>query len=322
MPTHIEAMMVGMDLRELDGDHGDASGRLSVPAVLALERVAERSQPPYLTVFSGPVTRNTGSRVFGGQVLGQVVAAAARTLPPGYPVHHASGQFVRPADGTAPLRFHVKHERDGRVFALRTVEAIQHDRLVFTGLVSGHVPGRGVEHQIPRLVGPGPEDSPGGDAWYADWPTYVRYLRKLEDELGVELRFPTAPVHVAALRGEATQPQQSVWVRCRDALADLPEGSADHVAHAAALAYLSDLLLLGAALGPHRRTMFDQDVQVATINHAIWLHAPTARADEWLRVEQWAPWSGNGMAMCRSELFALDGRLIASVSQESLIWIV
>lgn len=319
-----------MDLRELDLGDGDGSPRLSLPELLTLHRVpATRGGPedPGVEgpagplVFQGRSTANTGSRVFGGLVLGQVVAAAALTLPDGYPVHHLSGQFAGPADGRAPLTFHVKHVRDGRAFALRTVEAVQHGRVVFSGLVSGHVGGKGIDHQVPLLQGPGPEDSPSGDAWYASWPDHVKYTRRLELELGLELRFPSPPVHVAALRGEPAAPEQSVWVRSAVPLPDLPDGRPDPVLHAAAFAYVSDVLLLGTSLGPHRRTMFDSDVQVATINHALWLHAPV-RVDDWVRVDQSAPWSGNGVAMCRSELFAPDGRLVGSVGQESLIRIL
>ncbi len=327
-----------MDLRELNLGEGDAAERLSLPELLTLHPVSssgrepadadsddsdgdggERGPAPGL--FEGPSTSNTGSRVFGGLVLGQVVAAAALTLPDGYPVHHLSGQFAGPADGRAPLRFHVKHVRDGRAFAIRTVEAIQHGRVVFAGLVSGHVGGEGIDHQVPRLEGPGPEESPNGDAWYAPWPDHVRYTQRLELELGLELRFPSPPVHVAALRGEPTEPRQSVWVRSAVPLPDLPDGRPDPVLQAAAFAYISDLLLLGSALGPHRRTMFDPEVQVATINHALGLHAPV-RVDDWIRVDQSAPWSGNGVAMCRSELFSPDGRLVGSVGQESVVRIL
>lgn len=318
-----------MDLRELDLGDGDASQRLALPDLLTLRPVdaddgvggAGPRTASEVSVFEGPVTTNTGSRVFGGLVLGQVVAAAAHTLPEGFAVHHLSGQFAGPADGHASLRFHVKHVRDGRAFALRTVEAVQHGRVVFAGLVSGYVGGEGIDHQASRLEGPDPQESPNGDSWYAPWPDHVRYTQRLEQELGLELRFPGPPVHVAALRGEPTAPRQSVWVRSREPLPDLPDGRLDTLRHAAGLAYISDVLLLGSSLGPHRRTMFDPDVQVATINHALWLHAPV-RIDDWVRVDQSAPWSGNGTAMCRSELFARDGRLVGSVGQESLIRIL
>lgn len=319
-----------MDLRELDLDDGNGPPRLTLPELLSLRRVAaddDAAAPSggwsrESSVFEGPSTANTGSRVFGGLVLGQVVAAAALTLPEGFPVHHLSGQFVGPADGRAPIRFHVKHVRDGRAFATRTVEATQHDRVAFAGLVSGHVPVDGVVHQIPTLEGLGPDEARTGEEWYAPWPDHARYAQRLELELGLEIRFATEPVHVPTLRGEPTQPRQSVWVRSRERFPDLPGGEVDPVAHAAGLAYLSDLLLLGSALGPHRKTMYDPDVQLATINHGLWLHGPLVRADEWIRIDQSAPWTGNGMAMCRSELFATNGRLVGSVAQESMIRIV
>ncbi len=314
------SMMGLVDLRSVNPEDVDLSKRLSLPAILDLRRLdpAEVDADPDEVVFEGPVTTNTGPRVFGGQVFGQAVAAGGRTMPEGYELHHVTSYFLRPADGHAPIRFHVKHLRDGRAFTQRIVEAIQHGRRLFYGIASGHVPEPGYSHQVSRFEGPGPEESPTGEEWLAEWPREAAVTAIMQAELGLDLRFPVPPVRLATLRGEVTEPRQSVWMRSRDRLPDLPDGRSDPVIHAAALAYLSDLLLVSASLGPHRRTMYEDGLQFATINHALWLHAPV-RVDEWVRYEQSCPWMGNGTNMGRGELFAPDGRMVGSVAQEGLV---
>lgn len=306
-----------MDLRAVDPEQADASRRLSLPAVLGLRRVG----PGDDEVFEGPVSPNLGPRVFGGQVFAQAVVAGVRTFPESSRFHYASAQFLRPADGHAPIRFHVEALRDGRAFAQRIVRAVQHDRVVLFAVVSGHVPEPGYAHQTCRFEGPGPEDSPTAQEWFADWPEHARRTGLMATELGLDLRFPTAPTRLAALRGQVTTPTQSVWMRSSEPLPDLPDGRPDPVLHAGALAYLSDLLLLSSSLGPHRRTMYDEGLQFATINHALWMH-DEVRVDDWVRYEQVTPWMGHGTSMGRGELFAPDGRLVGSVGQEGLVRIV
>jgi acyl-CoA thioesterase II len=253
------------------------------------------------------------TRVFGGEVAGQALVAAARTVAPDRTVHSLHAYFLLPGDPARPILYQVDPIRDGSSFTTRRVVGIQHGAAIFTLSASFQVAEAGVHHQVPELTAADPDDLPPATtflqrtderaaAWYA----------QLSRRFPLELRFPEEPPALATVRGETRPPRQVVWIRSAEPLPD------DPVLHACAATYGSDLMLLGTALLPHRLQFGHPRLQMASLDHAVWFHGPF-RADEWLCYEQESPWAGNARALCRGSLFDRRGTLVATVMQEGLV---
>lgn len=250
-------------------------------------------------------------RVFGGQVVGQALVAATRTVKD-RPVHSLHGYFLRPGDPAVPIVYQVARLRDGGSFTTRQVTAIQHGKPIFTMGASFHAPEEGaLAHQAAMPIAPLPEDLPGEkemkERFLAQAADNVRAY--WERDRPIELR-PTDFEHY--LTDRALDPHQQVWVRATDRLPD------DPAVHAAVLAYASDMTLLDTALFTHGRSVFAPDMQLASLDHAMWFHGPF-RADDWLLYDQDSPFSGGSRGFCRGELWTRDGRLVASTTQEGLM---
>jgi len=249
-------------------------------------------------------------RVFGGQVIGQALVAAARTVE-GRIAHSLHGYFLRPGDPAVPILYEVDRIRDGLSFTTRRVAAIQHGRPIFSMEVSFQVAEAGLDHQIAMPAVPPPEELPSesdiSSLYLEGAPESVR--RYWERERPIELR----PVDLRHYLGrEALEPSQYVWVRATGRLPDDPE------IHRCVLAYASDMTLLDTALFPHGRMVFDPDLQAASLDHAMWFHRPF-RADDWLLYAEDSPSASGGRGFNRGSLFSRDGQLVASVAQEGLI---
>jgi acyl-CoA thioesterase II len=253
------------------------------------------------------------TRVFGGEVAGQALIAAARTVAPERTVHSLHAYFLRPGDSARPILYQVDPIRDGSSFTTRRVVGIQRGEAIFTLSASFQVTEPGMHHQVPTLTAADPDDLPTmsaflertderAAAWYAE----------LGRRFPLELRFPEEPPALATVRGEARPPRQVVWVRSTEPLPD------DPMLHACAATYVSDLMLLGTALLPHTLLFGRRGLQMASLDHAVWFHGPF-RADEWLCYEQESPWAGGARALCRGSLFDRGGTLVATVMQEGLI---
>ena len=252
-------------------------------------------------------------RVFGGQVAGQALVAAGRTVPADRRVHSLHAYFLRPGDPGSPLLYTVDPVRDGGSFTTRRVLAIQHGEAVFSLSASFQVAADGIAHQLPELVAPGPEESAPGELMVAEADTSTQaWYAAFRQLFPVEIRFPEELARVATLRGEKRPPRQRVWIRSGQPLPD------DPLLHVCAVTYVSDLFLLSSALPPHGLVIGDPSVSVASLDHAVWFHAPF-RADEWLFYEQEGTWAGAGRALCRGLLFDRSGVLVASVMQEGRI---
>ncbi len=282
------------------------SESVSLEQILDLEKIE-------VWTYRGRSWHPEPPRVFGGQVAGQALVAAGRTVPADRRVHSLHAYFLRPGDSSAPLLYTVDPVRDGRSFSTRRVLAIQHGEVVFSLSASFQVPEESVAHQLPVLAAPGPEQSAEAESVIAvadkDTRAWYAAFRQL---FPVEIRFPEELARVATLRGEKGPPRQRVWVRSGHPLSD------DPLLHVCAVTYVSDLFLLSSALPPHGVVIGDPSVSVASIDHAVWFHAPF-RADEWLFYEQESSWAGSGRALCRGLLFDRAGFLVASVMQEGLI---
>ncbi|NKY31753.1 acyl-CoA thioesterase II [Nocardia speluncae] len=287
---------------------------MSLEAVRPAESVADRLTLRRLGEyrFRGRTHGGPSRRSYGGEVAGQAVLAAGHTAPADRPIHSAQTYFLLPGDTTVPTEFVVEPVRDGGSFSTRRVEALQNDRVIFTMLASFHRTEEGLQHQVATLDAPGPDELPDIASAFAGYPEALKWTSTFLDALGIEARFPEPPARAQAMRGEVSPARQRVWLRTR---APLPDGRLEQ---AACLMYLSDLLLLSATIGPHGEELGDHGLQVATVNHSIWFHAPL-RADDWFLHDQYGRWAGGGRGLAHGEILDRSGRLCATTMQEGLI---
>jgi acyl-CoA thioesterase-2 len=253
------------------------------------------------------------TRVYGGQVVAQALIAAARTVP-GRSPHSLHAYFLLAGDPAEPILYEVERVRDGRSFSTRRVSASQRGQPIFVLAASFHIAEDGPEHQATAPTAPPPEQVADPEAALAALPEPARKrMKMLFDRIRpIEFR-PMSMSRYAPLRiGETRAAEQSIWIRIGGPLPD------DPMIHTAALAYLSDMTLLDTALVAHGHAIFDGRHQVASLDHALWLHRP-CRADEWLLYAQDSPSACGARALTRGMLFSRDGVLAASVAQEGLI---
>ncbi len=270
-------------------------------------------EPAGVDRFVGRSPELGWARVYGGQVVAQALAAAARTVP-GRSPHSLHAYFLLGGDPAEPILFEVERIRDGRSFSTRRVSASQRGVPIFVLAASFHAAEDGPEHQAAAPKAPPPEQIVDPETALALMPEPARKrLQALFDRIRpIEFR-PLDMRRYAPLRpGETRAAEQSVWIRIGGPLPD------DPMIHTAALAYLSDMTLLDTALVAHGHAIFDGRHQVASLDHALWLHRP-CRADEWLLYAQDSPSAGGARALTRGTLFSRDGALVASVAQEGLV---
>jgi acyl-CoA thioesterase II len=270
-------------------------------------------EPIEVNLFRGRSPQTGWQRVFGGQVIGQALVAACRTVDAiaERPPHSLHAYFLLGGDPKVPIIYEVDRIRDGRSFTTRRVVAIQHGHAIFSMSVSFHVTEPGLTHQAPMPDVPSPEQLPS-DAEIRQqvlplMPDSVR--RYYERERPIELR----PVEFDRYRGK-TYPDGrfNVWIRTTG---PLPDAAA---IHQCVLAYASDLMLLDAALIPHGRSVFEKTIMAASLDHALWFHRPF-RADDWLLYAQDSPNASGARGFSRGLIFTRDGILVASVAQEGLV---
>jgi acyl-CoA thioesterase-2 len=267
-----------------------------------------------VNVFRGQAKPTLPTRSFGGEVAAQALVAAGRTVPVDRLVHSLHAYFLRPGDATKPLIYQVDVIRDGGSFTTRRVVAVQDGIPVFNLAASFHrIEESGFAHQQATLTAPRPEDSISGEDMLADADEASRrWYAAVESLFPLELRFPAELPRLASLRGEAKPPRQGLWLRSSLPLPD------DPLIHACAATFASDLFLLSSSLPPHVSVVGDPHIQFASLDHAVWFHAPF-RADEWLYYDQEGYWAGNGRALCRASFFDRSGTHVASVMQEGLL---
>ncbi len=261
-----------------------------------------------VNIFRGYSTDEDRQRVFGGQVAGQALVAAARTIDePGRHVHSLHAYFIRPGDPTIPILYEVDRLRDGRSFGTRRVVAIQHGKAIFNLQASFHDDEPGPNHQI---------EMPTGLAAPESLPDFHTRMAPHAERLGDWYRRPR-PIDVRYVdrdpfSGEQ-QPAtgQQVWLRADGRLSD------DPVLHACVVTYASDMTLLDTTLLPFAMSWESPDVQMASLDHAMWFHRPF-RADEWLLYQQRAISTGSARGLAGGAIFTADGELAVSVVQEGL----
>ncbi|MFI9511327.1 acyl-CoA thioesterase [Nocardia sp. NPDC052566] len=251
-------------------------------------------------IFRGASTKTQLPRTFGGQVAGQALVSAVRTVEPRFQVHSLHGYFLRPGNPDQPTVYLVERIRDGRSFCTRRVTGVQDGAAIFTMSASFHVGDAGPEHQDTMPDVPAPEVLP--DASTTMSPERLWAMREWEHW---DIR--TVPQDEVARRSGLAS-QQQVWFRYRHPLPD------DPLFHVCTLAYMSDMTLLGSSKVPHP----DEPTQNASLDHAMWFLRPF-RADDWLLYDQSSPSAGFGRALTGGRIFNKSGELVAAVVQEGLI---
>ena len=273
-------------------------------AILDLETLEQN-------LFRGRGPKAGWQRVYGGQVLGQALVAAVRTVPDDRIAHSAHAYFLLPGDPEAPIVYDVERIRDGASFTTRRVKAIQHGRAMFAMSVSFHKAETSFDHGAPMPKVPMPEDLPSEAELKAKLMQHLPDNMKSywQRERPIEMR----PVDISRyFDREARAPQQAIWMRANGALPDALS------LHQCVLAYASDFTLLDTALIAHGKLSFDRDIQLASLDHAMWFHRPF-RADDWLLYVQDSPNAHGARGFARGSVFTRDGVLIASVTQEGLM---
>ena len=271
--------------------------------LLKLERIEER-------IFRGESRDLGGERVFGGQVLGQALTAASYTVT-GRQVHSLHAYFLVAGDVDAPIVYEVDVARDGKSFSNRRVVAIQHGQPIFNMTASFQVPEEGLEHAAPMPQVPGPEGLADvrelPSAMLAKIPEKMR--RFLTHERPFEFR-PVEPIQlISPPRAAAVR---HIWIKTIDALPD------DDDLHRNVLAYVSDYQLVSTATLPHGIHFAEGNVQLASLDHAMWFHRPF-RVDDWLLYAMQSPNASAGRGFALGRFFTRDGRLVASTAQEGVV---
>ena len=267
-------------------------------------------EPIERDIFRARSPAEPSQRVFGGQVAGQALVAAVRTVPPDRPVHSLHAYFIRPGDPSVPIVYTVDRARDGRSFTTRRVVAVQHGKSIFTMSASFHQSEPGPEHQSPMPAAPRPESL----------PTFQERLAAIGIDLGPRLGRgqPIDVRYVGPLPWDAhddatpRQARNRVWLRVDGELPD------DPLLHVCLMAYASDLTLLDSVLIAHGVAWGDGRVAGASLDHAMWFHRPF-RADRWLLYDQESPVAAGARGLARGQVFTETGELVVSVVQEGLV---
>lgn len=271
-------------------------------ALLDLERIEDN-------IFRGVSLTESLARVFGGQVAGQALIAAGRTVPAERHVHSLHAYFIRPGDPRVPIVYSVDRIRDGQSFTTRRVAAIQHGKIIFVLAASFQLPEKGLEHADDMPEVPPPNQLEDWASWArrsGDNPAPITRVPRPFD-----LRFITPPIWAAPARRRGSPTHDQLWMRADGVLPD------DALLHVCVLAYASDLTLLWSVGAAHGHTL-GQDVIAASLDHAMWFHRPF-RADEWVLCDYSSPSAAGGRGLATGRFFSRDGKLIANVVQEGLI---
>jgi acyl-CoA thioesterase II len=279
----------------------------------ALSRLVEilDLEPLEHNLYRGQTQKQGWQRVYGGLVLAQALGAAIRTVDPDRLAHSMHGYFLLGGDPGFPIVYDVERVRDGTSFNTRRVKAIQHGRPIFVLSVSFQKIEESFRHQAEMPAVPPPESLP------SEHELIARFADQLPENLrsywGRERPFEMRPVDLSRYASRAkAAPRQSVWIRANGTVADDPN------LHNCLLAYASDFTLLDTALIAHGKLLFDTDIQLASIDHAMWLHAPF-RADAWLLYTQESTFAGGARGFCNGRIYTREGTLVASVTQEGLM---
>jgi acyl-CoA thioesterase II len=262
-----------------------------------------------VNIFRGVSPEENRVRVFGGQVAGQSLVAASRTVDENARhIHSLHAYFLRPGDPAAPILYEVDRLRDGRSFTTRRVVAIQHGEVIFNLQASFHAHEPGLDWQIPAPLNlPQPESL----------PDFKTRMAPFKEQMGEWYDLPR-PIDLRYIDGAPYERNgiettgQKVWLRADGQLPD------DPVLHACIATYASDMTLLDTTLLPHGLGWSEGAVQMASLDHAMWFHRPF-RADDWHLYDQHAISTSNARGLAGGSIYTQDGQLAVTVVQEGLI---
>jgi acyl-CoA thioesterase-2 len=264
-----------------------------------------------VNIFRGRSPDETVQRVYGGQVAGQALVAAGRTVPPDRPVHSLHAYFIRPGDPSVPLIYSVDRVRDGRSFTTRRVTAIQHGKPIFTLSASFQRPEPGLEYALPMPAAPPPDQLRPNSERFAEalgvpLPVFMR-------ESPIDAR-SVGPMSVEVAADPSLRPSAAnlVWLRVNGELPD------DPLLHVCLMTYASDLTVLDTVLLDLGVSWHNGTAIGASLDHAMWFHRPF-RADQWLLYAQQTTSASGARGLARGEVFTEAGELVVSVVQEGLI---
>jgi acyl-CoA thioesterase-2 len=261
-------------------------------------------------IFRGVSPKSRLQRVFGGQVAGQALVAAGRTVPSDRHVHSMHSYFIRPGDPSVPIVYEVDRVRDGRSFTTRRTVAIQHGKAIFTLSASFQLDQPGIEHQAEMPDVPPPDDL----------PTLGELLREAPPEIAefyaerprpIDMRYVDPPSWRQRELGPRDGPHR-LWMRADGRLPD------DPLLHVCVLTFASDFTLLDSVLVRHGLAAVADHVAMASLDHAMWFQRPF-RADEWMLYAMHSPTAAGSRGLATGRFFSRDGRHLVSVVQEGMI---
>ncbi len=249
--------------------------------------------------------------LFGGQVMGQAVSAAQETIEPARNVHSLHSYFLRPGDASQPVVYEVENIRDGRSFSTRRVKAIQNGKAIFYMTASFQLPEEGFEHQDTMPVVPPPEQLSSFSDFIIEHQESIPL--NIRDKFLAEKPIEIRPVQEYNwLKPEKAAPNSQFWIKANGQL------PSDLRIHTYMLAYTSDFHFLPTALFPHGISHWQPDLQIATIDHAMWFHRPF-RFDDWLLYCIDSPTATGARGFVKGQIYNRQGELVASTAQEGVI---
>lgn len=272
-------------------------------ALLDLERIEE-------DIFRGLSPNVSLQRIFGGQVAGQALVAATRTVEPDRRVHSLHSYFIRPGDPSVPIVYTVERVRDGHSFSVRRVSAVQHGRVIFTLSASFQLEQGGIDHQREMPDVPAPDSLPTLAERLDGYQELAAVMSQIPQAF--DIRYVDDPPWVQRGSGPRENQPHRIWMRADGTLPD------DPTLHVCVVTFASDLNLLDSVLIRHGMAARLDPISLASLDHAMWFHRGF-RADEWFLYESSSPSASGGRGLATGRFFARDGRLVVSVAQEGLI---
>ncbi|GAA6183322.1 acyl-CoA thioesterase II [Aliiglaciecola sp. 2_MG-2023] len=250
--------------------------------------------------------------LFGGQVMGQALAAAHNTLPEGRVSHSFHSYFLLPGDANHPVLYDVENVRDGRSFSTRRVKAIQNGKNIFYLTASFQTPEKGLEHQFADMPDVPPPQEVKSDLTFFE-STLDQISERMQEAISYHKPIDSRTVQtIDPLEPVKSEPKRYIWMRAQEIIAD--NLNLNH----AMLAYASDYHFLGTCLQPHGISVRNKQLRMATIDHAMWFHHPF-KFDEWLLYVAESPFTGGVRGLVRGQFFNQKGVLVASTMQEGLM---
>ena len=261
-------------------------------------------------IFRGLSPQVAMQRVFGGQVAGQALVAAGRTVDSERLVHSLHSYFIRPGDPSIPIIYTVERIRDGRSFSVRRVLAIQHGQPIFILSASFQLPQGGIDHQAEMPPAPPPESLPTLAERYEGFDELWSVMRQIPQAFDV--RYVDDPPWVQRGQGPRENQPHRIWLKADGTLPD------DPLLHVCVITFASDMNLLDSVLIHHGLAARLDPISMASLDHAMWFHRQF-RADDWLLYVSSSSSASGGRGLATGQFYSRDGRLVASVTQEGMI---